>query len=59
MLTLLVEVAENGRRVCDSFEMRCLWYKGLVRWCSPTEVCLTSAGLAVLYAAEEKGELNG
>ena len=59
MLELLVRVAEEGRSVCDSFEMRRLWYAGLVRWCSPTEVCLTSAGLAALYAAEEKGELDG
>lgn len=59
MLKLLVTVAETGQAVCDTHEMRKLWYAGLVSWCSPTEVCLTSAGLAVLYRAEEQGDLDG
>jgi len=58
MLNLLVSIAENGRAVCDTHEMRKLWYAGLVSWCSPTEVCLTSVGLAALYAAEERGEVE-
>ena len=47
----------NGQIVCDTFEVRRLWYAGLVQWCSPTEVSLTSAGLSILYRAEENGEL--
>lgn len=57
MLELLTKCAEQGRLVCDSLEVRKLWYAGLVRWCSPTEVCLTSAGLATLYRAEEQGKV--
>lgn len=57
MLTLLVKCAEQGRLVCDCIEVRKLWYAGLVEWCSPTEVCLTSKGLNLLYRAEEKGEI--
>ncbi len=57
MLKTLAQIAEKGRIVCDSFEVRRLWYAGLVRWCSLTEVSLTSAGLAILYRAEENGEI--
>ncbi len=58
MLALLFRCAEQGRLVCDSFEVRKLWYAELVSWCSPTEVRLTSVGLAVLYRAEENGDLG-
>jgi len=57
MLALLAAIAEHGRIVCNTIEVRKLWYAGLVQWCSVTEVCLTSAGLSVLYRAEENGEL--
>lgn len=56
-IRLLVLIAEAGQYTCDCFEVRCLWYAGLVQWCSPTEVCLTSIGLSLLYRAEEKGEI--
>ena len=57
MLSLLVNIAETGRVVCDTFEVRRLWYAGLVQWCSPTEASLTSAGLSILYRAEEEREI--
>jgi hypothetical protein len=57
MNKMLIQIAQTGRIVCDTFETRKLWYAGLVQWCSPTEVCLTSAGLSVLYRAEENGEI--
>ena len=57
MLELLTKIAEMGRITCDTPEIRRLWYKGLVRWVSPTEVGLTSDGLAYLYRAEENGEV--
>ena len=53
-ITLLAEIAERGRMVCDHIAVRKLWYAGLVEWCSPTEVRLTSAGLAALYRNEEE-----
>ena len=52
--TLLERVATFGKIVCDTFELRVLWYKGMLRWCSPTEVELTVDGLNALYRHEEK-----
>jgi len=57
MLKLLEKIAVDGRMVCDTIDVRRLWYAGLVRWCSLTEVCITAKGLAMLYEAEERGEI--
>lgn len=56
-IDLLLKAAE-GPLVCDTVEVRRLWYRGLVHWVSPIEVGLTSVGLAALYRAEEKGEVQ-
>lgn len=55
-LELLTWCAEDGRLVCCNADVRKLWYVSLVEWCSPTEVRLTSAGLAYLYRAAEAEE---
>lgn len=54
-LTLLAGIAEADKVIADKHEHRVLWYKGLVLWCNVTEVKVSSEGMGLLYAAEEKG----
>lgn len=58
MYDLLLKIADQGKAVCDTPEMRKLWYKELVHWVSPTEVALTSTGLSMLYRLEEERSKN-
>ena len=41
---LLVYIAEMGSVVADHAKYRKMWYRGLTRWISPTEMALSDLG---------------
>ena len=43
-LSLLLYIAQCGRATADHAAYRHLWYKGLTKWVSPTQMSLSDKG---------------
>jgi hypothetical protein len=45
---LLHYLAQNGSAVVDHYLYRRLWYRGLTKWISPTEMALSDKGSQIV-----------